>query len=273
GAEPAVDGAVATVQGGVGAARAVERGETGVGLGVELVERPEDDRLGGARLGAGRLHPRLEAVVAEGALAHRAGVAVEADHPEGAGADAVAAAVADVLLNEDGVVRGADDRPGRADVHAARLVAVLADVGHHQPRRAALRRRRLAELDVPPVHGVELSGVVEAVAEEVRGIAGELIPLLARDLARLAADADAGVGEEAVGRARRDRHAHVYNPMRLGMILLSPRLSACSASGIAASSSTGGTASGSLRRSMLIRKRRQLSQPSTRAWGIQSPSS
>src|SRR5215510_12840393 len=61
------------------------------------------------------------------------------------------------------------------------------------------RRELLDELHVPPVGAVEPAGVVVAVAGQ-RVLAavgrGELVPLLARDLARLAPDADRGVGEE-----------------------------------------------------------------------------
>ncbi len=42
----------------------------------------------------------------------------------------------------------------------------------------------------------EVTGVVVAVAGEFEPVDGKLVPLLARDLARLAADAERGVGEE-----------------------------------------------------------------------------
>src|SRR5204862_5448607 len=85
---------------------------------------------------------------------------------------------------------------------------VLTDVAHHQPRLTAGDRRRiehdtvvvrdlLDELDVAPVLRVELTGVVERVGRELGRIPLELIPLLARDLARLAADADRRVREES----------------------------------------------------------------------------
>src|SRR6185503_1684848 len=109
-----------------------------------------------------------------------------------------------------------------------RLLTVLADVRHHQPSLAAGDRRRdhrgatdlravpvairigrarerLDELDVAPVLAVELPGVVVRVGCERGGVALELVPLLARDLAGLAADADRRVGEEADG-TRLDGH-------------------------------------------------------------------
>ena len=60
-------------------------------------------------------------------------------------------------------------------------------------------RELLDELDVPPVDAVEPARVVVAVAAQRVDAAvgaGKLVPLLARHLARLAADADGGVGVE-----------------------------------------------------------------------------
>src|SRR5207237_3902337 len=115
------------------------------------------------------------------------------DHAKGAGADAVAAAVADVRLDDDGVELRADDGAGRAHLEAAGLHAVLANVGHQQPAPlAAVRRELLDEPHVAPVDAVEPPRVVVAVAGERVGAAvgsRELVPLLARHLAGLAPDA------------------------------------------------------------------------------------
>jgi hypothetical protein len=103
---------------------------------------------------------------------------------------------------------GLDDGVGRADLHTGGVLAVLADVRHHQEGLAAPCRDRLVnkvgacgqmldELHVAPVLSVELPRVVEAVKQEVRLVALEAVPLLAGDLACLAPDADAGVSEEA----------------------------------------------------------------------------
>src|SRR5205823_813730 len=201
--EAAVDGVVAAVELSLGDALRVEGGQARVRSLLQLRQRPELDRLGRTGFGTGRLHAALQAVVAHGALVRRAGRLVHADHAVRAGRDAVAAAVADVLLDEDRVELGADDGAGRANLHAARVLAVLADVGHHQPSRPVARAGRavwnlVVELHVPPVLGVELARVVVAVGQERRLVALELVPLLASGLARLAPDADAGVGEEPV---------------------------------------------------------------------------
>src|SRR5207248_4784914 len=168
-------------------------------------------------------------------------------------------AVTDVLLDEDCVELGPDDGIGRADLEAGGVLAVLADVRHHQEGLAAARVGRLVdqvaggrhvldELHMAPVLGVQLAGVVEAVEEQVGLVSLEPVPLLAGDLAGLAADADAGVGGEADALGR-----HSYIPMRLGLILVKPRSRAKRSSGSATSSSTTGTAVGSFGRSTVTR--------------------
>src|SRR4029077_20918060 len=78
--------------------------------------------------------------------------------------------------------------------------AVLAHVAHHQPAAVgAVLAELLDELHMAPVDAGESPGVVVASARQhaptaVRG--RQLVPLLARDLARLAADAHRGVGKK-----------------------------------------------------------------------------
>ena len=134
-------------------------------------------------------------------------------HAERAGGHAVAAAVADVLLDDDRAELGAEERAGRADVEAGRVRAVLADVGAHQPAQrrpspsvAGTRSGLLLldERDVAPGVRAERAGVVVRVARPDEAVLGDEVPLLAGDLAGLAADADRRVGEEADrARARR----------------------------------------------------------------------
>src|SRR2546429_3718536 len=169
---------------------------------AQLGDRPELDRVRGARLRARGLEADLEPVVAERALLGRARYRIDVDHAERTRGDAGPTSVADVGLDHDGVELGADDRAGRAHLQASRLDAVLAHVAHHQPTAVVRTLELLDETDVPPVDAVQLAGVVVAVAGElpdpaVRG--RELVPFLARHLARLAADAHRGVGEESHG--------------------------------------------------------------------------
>src|SRR5262245_8476519 len=69
-----------------------------LGLRDELVAEAELDRVGRTCLGAGGPEPVVDAVVAERALLRGAGGLVEAHHAERARRDAVAAAVAKVLV-------------------------------------------------------------------------------------------------------------------------------------------------------------------------------
>src|SRR5512133_4391491 len=68
-------------------------------------------------------------------------------------------------------------------------------------RRDAVARL-LDEGDVAPRARAERPGVVVGRAEKAEAVLGDGIPLLARHLARLAPDADRGVGEEALARRR-----------------------------------------------------------------------
>src|SRR5207253_11460122 len=92
--------------------------------------------------------------------------------------------------------------------------AVLAAVRHHPPALllpvGPVGFGLLDELDVPPGRRAQRAGVVIAVASQREAVGGQLIPLLARHLARLAADAQARIGEKALGlpggRRRLDVH-------------------------------------------------------------------
>src|SRR5690606_77574 len=77
------------------------------------------------------------------------------DDAERARGDAVAAAVADVLLDVDGVELGPDDRARWARLQTRRVDAVLADVRHEEPPLPR-RRPRLARGEVRP--GLERPG-------------------------------------------------------------------------------------------------------------------
>src|SRR5207248_7264981 len=117
----------------------------------------------------------------------------------------------------------------RAHVEAGGVRAVLADVALHQPaqRLRALvaeldRLLLLDERDVAPRVRVERRGVVVALAGPLLAVLRDEVPFLARDFARLAADAHRRVGEEphprlrlvAVGDAlvgvRLEERAHVF---------------------------------------------------------------
>src|SRR5436309_3388281 len=167
--------------------------------GAQLADGAELDRVGRTGFRAGGLEPDAHAVVTERALLRRARDHVHIDDAKGTAGDAGAAAVAHIRLDYHGVELGADDRAGRAHLDTAGLDAMLAHVAHHEPAAVVRAVELLDELDVPPVRAVELARVVVAVARHLRDAAvrrRELVPVLARHLARLAADTDRRVGEE-----------------------------------------------------------------------------
>ena len=110
---------------GVGIPGGAELGDPLLGVDVQLVQRAEEDALGRAGLGASRDEATRLAVVAEGTLERAARVferlLATVDHAEGTGDHAVAAAVADVVLDEDGLRLRADDAAGGAGFQAAPL--------------------------------------------------------------------------------------------------------------------------------------------------------
>src|SRR6266852_3277799 len=170
---------------------------------LELADRPELNGLSGTRLCAGGHHTRLEPVVAQRALLRRSRCVVDVDHAERARGDAHTATVAHVRLNHDGVELGADDRAGGTHFEAGGAHAMLAHIAHHEPASAAaILAELLDELDVTPVDAVEPPGVVVTVARQLAPApvgGGELVPLFARHLARLAPDAHGSVGVEPHG--------------------------------------------------------------------------
>ena len=127
-----------------------------------------------------------------------------------------------------------DERPGGTHVETGRMGAVLAHVRRHQPAYAGLRwcggafwpgvaatmgsgvaalgaagpAWLLDEGHVAPRAGAEHPGVVVGHAEHLETVLGDAVPLLAGDLACLAADADRAVGEESLA-SRRFRPARV----------------------------------------------------------------
>src|SRR5438093_15196 len=163
-------------------AHVLERGHPLARLGHQLVPEAELYGLRGTGLGAGGSQPVVDAVIAEGALVGPPRVVVERHHAEGAGADAVAAAVAHVLVDVDGAVLRPVDGAGRARVEAAGLGAALAYVRHEEPGELAVGLGLLDEADESI--GLVGEGVLVLVrARPLRLLAGQLVPFLAGDLA------------------------------------------------------------------------------------------
>jgi hypothetical protein len=132
---------VVSVQPGLADADIVQLLDALLGTCPQFVDRPELDRVGRAGFGARRLETVAQPVVAQRALEHPAVVRPLVDHAVRAGRHAVAAAVADVLLYDDGAELGAEQRAGRAHVQAGGVRAVLAHVRGHQPAHAVVSTR------------------------------------------------------------------------------------------------------------------------------------
>ena len=172
-----------------------------VRFGGELFDRSEGDRIGRTRFRARGLEAVLLAIVAERALLRAPVVGLDRDHAERARGHAIAAPVAHVGLHVDVVELVPDDRAGRTRFETAGIRAVLAHVRQHHPARE-LRLdavHLLDERDVPPGRGSEPVRIVVRIAAQRVPVGGQLVPLLARDLTRFAADAKRDVGEEPHG--------------------------------------------------------------------------
>ena len=100
------------------------------------------------------------------------------------------------------LARVRNDPPGSGGLASAAVREILpAVLDATQSAGPALLREavlgRFHEADLEALVERWLAGVVEAVEQQVGLVALEAVPLLAGDLAGLAADADAGVGEES----------------------------------------------------------------------------
>src|SRR5207237_10282019 len=158
----------------------------------------ELNRFRGTRFRAGWFEAVLLSVITELAFMCAAVRLVSIQHSKGARRYAVTTTVADVLLYINISEFVVDDRSGRARFLARRLHAMLAHIAHHQPAIALHFVTELFdESDVPPSRVGKHGRVVIAVAGPMKTVGRKLVPLLARYLARFAADAQRRIGKEA----------------------------------------------------------------------------
>src|SRR6202522_221363 len=169
-------------------------------FGVKFPDGSKLDRFRRAGFRAGWLQAALQPVVTKGAFLSCVRDRIDVNHTEGAGPDAVPAAVAGIRLDDNGIELSANNRTRRADLEAAGVDTVLANIAHQQPTTVLpVFRELLNELDVAPVDTVQAARVVVAVAAQCVQTAvgaGKLIPLLAGDFAGFAADAYCRVGKK-----------------------------------------------------------------------------
>src|SRR5256884_7974701 len=156
------------------------------------------NRFRWTRFRAGRLEAILLPVITERAFVGTAVRLVTIEHSKGTSRHAVTAAVTDVLLHINISEFIVDDRSGRARFLTRRLHTVLAHVAHHQPAITLhFMTELLDESHVSPRRVRKHRRVVIAVAGPLKTIRRKLVPLLTRDLARFAADAQRRIGKEA----------------------------------------------------------------------------
>ena len=102
-------------------------------MGAEIVESAKDDRLGWTNLCASWNESALLSIVTKCALKCAACVwqrqRTAIDHTERARHDAIAAAVANIILHENGANFCAYDRSGWTRFKTACFLAVLANIG------------------------------------------------------------------------------------------------------------------------------------------------
>ena len=114
---------------------------------TKIVQPAEDNRFRRADFCAGRREPALLPVITKGAFERAAGIGKwcgpAIDHAEGTGDHAITAAVADIVLDEDGSDFGADDRTGGTRLETAGVFAVFADVREKNPAKRILALLRL----------------------------------------------------------------------------------------------------------------------------------
>src|SRR6266508_4288070 len=106
-------------------------------LSTEIIQSSENNRFGRANFGAGRNEPALLSIVTKGALESAAGVGQwrrsSIDYAERARDDAITAAVANIVLDEDRADFSADNRSRRTRLEATSFFAVLANIGKEHP--------------------------------------------------------------------------------------------------------------------------------------------
>jgi hypothetical protein len=155
----------------------------------------------------------VDAIDAERALLHDAGVFVEFPGAIGTGPGAELAADAEVFVDEDDAVRGAlEGRTGRTHRHAGGLGAMQARA--REMNGAAGR----ALADLVGVHAVEPDAVgLGPVRREIGQRRGDTaaVPLLAVHGAGMTADADVEIDDEAQSllRGRGRQAGHLASPL------------------------------------------------------------
>src|SRR2546421_6556444 len=203
----------------------------------QLLHLAELDRIRRARFRASRFDAIFYAVITERAFTCRMGTLfVTRDHSKRTGNDAIATAVANILLHVDRVELRANNSPGRARFLARRIGTMLANITLHQPAvciekgqsgpgwnkwnealasglsnvRLHIRAQSmltvlsvvappdlLDEEHMPPRGRAQLPGIIIARPCPARFLRWKLVPLLASNLTGFAANTQTRIGEKS----------------------------------------------------------------------------
>src|SRR4029077_7258437 len=120
--------------------------DTLICTGAQIIEASEDNRFGWTNLRASRCEAALLSIVTEGAFECAARVRQRRrspiNHPKRTRHDAVAAAIANVVLHQDRTNLGPHNRPGRTRFQTASFFAMLANIRQEYPAKRIFRLRR-----------------------------------------------------------------------------------------------------------------------------------
>ena len=106
---------------------------------AQIIEPPEHDRFSRTNFRARRCEAALLSIVAEGAFECAAGVGqrfrAPVDHAKRTRDHAISAAVANIVLHEDGADFGPNDCAGGTRFEATSFLAMLANIGEKNPAK------------------------------------------------------------------------------------------------------------------------------------------
>src|SRR4029077_2960060 len=111
--------------------------DTLIRTGAQIIEASEDNRFGWTNFRASRCEAALLSIVTESAFECAARVRQRRrspiNHPKRTRHDAVAAAIADIVLHQDRTDLGPHNRPGRTRFKTASFFAMLANIRQKNP--------------------------------------------------------------------------------------------------------------------------------------------
>jgi hypothetical protein len=135
------------------------------------------------------------------------------DYTKRARDHAIAAPVANIVLHEDGADFRPHDRSGWTRFKTTRFLAMFANIRQKNPAKRVFSVATTQEMgaddltsffpvlfqkhDVAPGRRAEVAGVVVGISRPGEAVIRHLVPFLARDLTRLAADANGRVGKKS----------------------------------------------------------------------------